>query len=76
MTRTQGYLDDYVYTQIRIMASQQGVPAAELIRKYLECGIEKCGKRETARETFLRIASHAAKHGPKDLSTNHDDIYN
>ena len=75
MIRTQVYLDDDIYTQIRILAAQHGVFAAELIRKYLGEGFRR-EKRETASEALLRIASHAARKGPKNLSTNHDDIYN
>ncbi len=73
MIRTQVYLDDDLYTQLRIQSQVQNVPAASLVRKYLRVGMVKNNpKKMTAGQALLRIAKHAAKHGPKDLSTNHD----
>lgn len=73
MIRTQVYLDNDLYTQIRIRSQMQSVPAASLIRKYIRAGIAKTAPQKlTAGQALLRIAKHAAKHGPKDLSTNHD----
>ena len=77
MIRTQVYLDENIYTQIRLMAKQQGVPAAVLFRKYLSTGLKKnVAKRETASEALLKLAKRAelykGKKGPRDLSINHD----
>lgn len=73
MIRTQVYLDDSVYTQIRLQAQQQNLPAAALVRKYIRAGMIKSVKKESAREAFLRLAKHAVKGGPHDLATHLDD---
>jgi hypothetical protein len=76
MTRTQVYLDDNAYIQAQLLARQMSVPTAALIRKYVNQGIKNdLGKRETVRDSLMRIAKHAykGKDAPNDLSINHDD---
>lgn len=74
MIRTQVYLDDDLYTQLRIQSQVQNVPAASLVRKYIRIGMIKKNKSKkmTAGQALLRIARTAVK-GPEDLSTRHDD---
>lgn len=71
MTRTQIYLPEDVYLQIKLTAKREGKPAAFLIRKYIVSGIKK-GKKTTAREALLGLVKLGIK-GPGDLSTRHDD---
>lgn len=73
MIRTQVYLDEDVYQQIRLQAQLQSQPAASLIRKYLRAGAVKSKKKWNAREALLLLAKHAGKGGPADLSKNLDD---
>lgn len=72
MIRTQIYLPEQLYLQIRLMARQQNLPAAKVIRKLMVNGIKKT-KRETLGEAMLNLAKHASSKGPRDLSTRHDD---
>lgn len=74
MIRTQVYLDDDVYQQIRLQARLQNQPAASLIRRFLRVGLvrEKKQRTLTAGRALLRIAKTAVK-GPRDLSRRHDD---
>lgn len=73
MIRTQVYLDENIYTQIRLQAQQANLPTAALVRKYIRVGMIKSAKKETARDAFLRLARHAGKGGPRDLATHLDD---
>lgn len=73
MIRTQVYLDDDVYTQVRLLAQAQNQPAAAIIRKYIRAGVVKTKKKWNAREALLLLAKHAGKGGPRDLATNLDD---
>lgn len=73
MIRTQVYLDDDLYSQVRLLAQAQNQPAAVLIRKYIRGGVVKAKKKWNARDALLLLAKHAAKGGPPDLSKNLDD---
>lgn len=72
MIRTQIYLPEDIYLQIKLVAQKESKSAASLIRNYVVSGIKK-GKKMTAREALLAIAKHASFKGPGDLSTRHDD---
>ncbi len=73
MIRTQIYLDDDLYTQLRIQSQVQNMPTASLVRKYIRVGMIKSAKKQTARDAFLKLAKQAGKGGPPDLATNLDD---
>lgn len=71
MIRTQIYLPEEVYTQVKLVARKQGQPAAAVIRKYIVSGIKK-GRKMTAGEALLGLTKLGIK-GPGDLSTRHDE---
>lgn len=69
MIRTQVYLPDELYQNIKLVAKKEKKSAAQIVRRALERELEE--KKQTVGEAFLELSKIAAK-GPKDLSTNHD----
>lgn len=70
MIRTQVFLPEATYQQIRIQAELQNKPAAQIIRQALELGIKQPDQRN-AGDALLQLACLKAK-GPHDLSQNID----
>lgn len=70
MIRTQVFLPETTYQQIRIQAELQNKPAAQIIREALESGIKPQNKGN-AGDALLQLAGLKAK-GPRDLSKNID----
>ncbi|MBI2103616.1 hypothetical protein HYT59_01280 [Candidatus Woesebacteria bacterium] len=74
MIRTQVYLTDDLYQEVRFAAKRENKKPAQVIREALKKGLKKKVGRN-AGGTFLEIAAMAKKYnwrGPKDLSINHD----
>lgn len=71
MIRTQVYLPDELYQNIRLLAKREEKSAAELIRELLKRGLKNETKYISTGRAFLEIAKIKAK-GPKDLSENID----
>lgn len=73
MIRTQVYLPEDIYQQLKIEAKIDKIKTAEIIRVLLEKGLrESKKKRKSVGEALLDLAKLAQKGGPRDLSTNHD----
>lgn len=70
MIRTQVFLPETIYQQIRIQAGLQNKPAAQIIREALESGI-KLQNKGNAGGALLQLASLEIK-GSRDLSKNID----
>ncbi|OGM68481.1 hypothetical protein A2975_03100 [Candidatus Woesebacteria bacterium RIFCSPLOWO2_01_FULL_44_14] len=73
MIRTQVYLPEDLYQELRLLARREEQPAAKVIRDLLKNGLKKRvkSKKRNAGDLLLEIAKIGAR-GPKDLSVNHD----
>ncbi|OGM31427.1 hypothetical protein A2630_01375 [Candidatus Woesebacteria bacterium RIFCSPHIGHO2_01_FULL_44_10] len=73
MIRTQVYLPEDLYQELRLLARREEQPAAKVIRDLLKTGLKKRvkSKKRNAGDLLLEIAKIGAR-GPKDLSVNHD----
>ena len=72
MIRTQVYLPEDLYQELRLLARREEQPAAKVIRDLLKNGLKKRvkSKKRNAGDLLLEIAKIGAR-GPKDLSSNH-----
>jgi hypothetical protein len=78
MIRTQLYLPEETHQKLQKLASQRKEPMAQLIREYVEVGLEQ-DKVATGGNAhlLLQLAKKAQEagwtgKGPADLSINHD----
>lgn len=76
MIRTQVYLSETIYNDIKRKAAAAGKPAAEFVRYFIEIGMEVDNTKKT--DTSVFDWEDMAKEmnitgGPKDLSRNIDD---
>lgn len=72
MIRTQIYLPEDLYQEVRLVAKKEGKKSAQVVRDLLSEGLIRRRKKGTIGEAFLDLASVAVKGGPPDLSTKHD----
>lgn len=72
MIRTQVYLPEILYKNVRLAARKQNKPAAQIIRELLEGGVKQKTKKTNAGDALLRLAKLAVRKGPRDLSVNID----
>jgi len=71
MIRTQVYLTEDLYHEIRLTAIREKKAKAEVLRELLKASLYKRRKKGGAGAALLRIAKLGGK-GPKDLSKNID----
>ncbi len=74
MIRTQVYLPEETYNHIRLIAKSEKKVVAYVIRDLLERGIKNKQRKKSLGNALLELSKLGIA-GPKDLSTNHDDIY-
>lgn len=72
MIRTQIYLPEDLYQEVRLVAKKESKKSAQVVRDLLSEGLIRRRKKGTIGEAFLDLASVAVKGGPPDLSTKHD----
>ena len=72
MIRTQVYLPEDLYQEVRVVAKKESKKSAQILRELLYEGLQKRKKKGTIGEALLDLASVAVKGAPPDLSTNHD----
>ena len=75
MIRTQVYLTDELYNEIRLKAIKDKKAKAQILRELLEEGIKMKKKKGSAGEALLNIAKLGEKldfKAPGDLSQNID----
>lgn len=75
MIRSQVYLPEVLYKNVRLVAKKEKRPTAQVIRDILEEGIRQKAQKSNAGDALLRLAKLAKRlkvRGPKDLSVNHD----
>lgn len=70
MIRTQVYLPEELYQNIKLLAKKEKKSAAQVVRQALERDLAS-EKGETVGKALLRLSKIKAK-GPKDLSENID----
>ena len=70
MIRTQVYLPEELYQNIKLVAKKEKKSAAHVVRRALEKGLV-AEKGETIGKALMELAKIGAK-GPKDLSENID----
>lgn len=73
MIRTQVYLPEELYQNIKLIANKEKKAKAQVIREVLDEGIK--GKQGNSGRVLLEIAAMAKRYrwkGPKDLSRNID----
>ena len=74
MIRTQVYLTEQQYQQIRILAARGKKPAAEVTRELVDSGLkeQKMGSIGEALGELAKLGRELKLKGPKDLSKNID----
>ena len=72
MTRTQVYLQNDLYQEVKLLAKKESKKSAQIVRELLHEGVVRRKKKGTIGEALLDLASVAVKGGPPDLSTNQD----
>lgn len=70
MIRTQVYLPEELYQNIKLVAKKEKKSAAQVVRRALEKGLV-AEKGETIGKALLELSRIGAK-GPRDLSENID----
>lgn len=70
MIRTQVFLPEDTYQNIKIRAKRERKPSAQVIREALEKGLERQTKHEED-DVWTKLLQLKVK-GPKDLSKNID----
>ena len=75
MIRTQVYLPDPLYKDIKLRAKLANKPAAALIREYIGKGIAEQQKADTSQadEGLMTLANLGIRGGPSDLASNLDN---
>lgn len=78
MVRTQLYLPENEHQKLTLLAKEKGLPMAEVVRSYINIGLELEGTENKAGINLLKRLAHMnVKKGPSDLSSNLDNyIYN
>lgn len=71
MIRTQIYLTEDIYQEVRVAAKKEKKAAAQVVRELLEEGLNLKRKKSSIGKALLSLTAINAK-GPKDLSTNID----
>ena len=72
MIRTQIYLPEDLYQEVKIVAKKESKKSAQVMRDLLSEGLIRRKKKGTIGEALLYLSTVAVKGGPPDLSTNHD----
>ena len=72
MIRTQIYLPKQLYENIKLQAKMADKPAAQVIREYIDKGME-AQQRPAQKDGLMKLASLNITGGPKDLASNLDD---
>lgn len=73
MIRTQVYIPDDLYRDLKLLSKSEGINFSTLIREAAKIIIKKKATRK--KKGFGKGFFGALKYGPKDLSTRIDDIY-
>jgi hypothetical protein len=68
MIRTQVYLPDEIYRDLKLLANSEGVNFSSLIRE----GAEKVIKSKKKKSDWRKFIGAGGKGGPKDLSSTID----
>ncbi|OGG00155.1 hypothetical protein A3D78_05300 [Candidatus Gottesmanbacteria bacterium RIFCSPHIGHO2_02_FULL_39_14] len=71
MIRTQVYLPEIFYQEVKIEAKKENKATAQVIRELLEEGLNIKRQKNNIGKALLTLTSIKAK-GPKDLSTKID----
>lgn len=71
MIRTQVYLPEDIYREVKVAAKKENKAAAQLVRELLEEGLSQKRKKSSIGKALSMLASIKAK-GPRDLSANID----
>jgi hypothetical protein len=72
MIRTQIYLPKQLYENIKLRAKMADKPAAQVIREYIDKGMET-QQRPAQKDGLMKLASLNITGGPNDLASNLDD---
>ncbi len=73
MKRTQIYIDENTHDYLSLLAAEQSVSMAAVIRRFIKTGLENQQKnQDQSLKVMKNIAKLELKGGPKDLSTNLD----
>ena len=73
MIRTQVYLPELAHQKLVRLAQAKGESMANLIREFVELGLEHKAHTDTSGKTALRsLLEIGATGGPTDLSSNHN----
>lgn len=71
MIRTQIYLPQMLYKQVKMLAKAENVPTAEVVRQLLGEALAKRGKGRSIGKALLALTEIRGT-GPTDLSSNID----
>lgn len=71
MIRTNIFLPEQLYQEIKALALEEGLKPAEKIRELLRIGLKKSGRVEPLFSEMLRNIQYDGKYS-RDLSINHD----
>lgn len=71
MIRTQVYLSEDIYWEVKVAAKKENKATAQVVRELLEEGLNLKRKKSSIGKALLSLASIKVK-GPGDLSTNID----
>ena len=72
MLRTQVYLPEDIYQEIKVAAKKENKATAQVVRELLEEGLSIKRQKSSIGKALLELTTIKAK-GPKDLSTNIDN---
>ena len=73
MIRTQIYIPETVHTKLQQLAEAKRQPMAEIVREFIEDGLQKTQNTDTSGVSVLQaLANLKLKGGPSDLATNLD----
>lgn len=70
MIRTQIYIPETLHSQVKLLASKQKKPLAEILRDFIKQGMVK--KQNTGAKSLQALTKLKITGGPKDLSKNLD----
>ena len=70
MIRTQIYIPETLHSQVKLLASKQKKPVAEILRNFIKQGMIQ--KQNTGTKSLQALIKLKITGGPKDLSKNLD----